>query len=340
MNRSIAFLIIILAGQIDCQAQKTEIVSLANQFIKSLDKAQQSKALFPFEQEERYNFHFVPRDDRKGISLNELTAPQKEAAMDLLKSCLSADGYRKATEIMQLEIVLKAIENRKENDHFRDPGKYFISIFGIPGDKTIWGWRVEGHHIALNFSASNNTLVATTPGFMGSNPAIVQSGPRKGTQVLAEETDKGFELLHSFSKEQLHDVMIDSIAPNDIFTFDSRKALIEHPAGISWSAMNSVQQQNLLKLIGVYVHRYTKLFADDMIKEIQNAGLENLKFAWAGYKEPGLGHPHYYRVQGPTLIIEYDNTQNNANHVHAVIRDLLHDFGGDELMEHYRSGHN
>ncbi len=340
MNRFITLVAVMVFNSIGCLAQKAEIVALANQFINSLNKDQQSKALFPFAEEERYNFHFVPRDDRKGISINELNPSQKEAAMALLKSCLSADGFRKATEIMQLEIVLKAIENRKEDDHYRDPGKYFISIFGIPGNKTIWGWRVEGHHVAFNFSASNNSLVATTPGFMGSNPAVVQSGPQKGKQILAKETDMGFALVHSFSDQQMKDLMMDTIAPADIFTFDTRKAMFEHAAGISWTAMNNMQQQNLLRLIQVYVHRYTKLFADAMMKEIQVAGLENLRFAWAGSRQPGIGHPHYYRIQGPTLIIEYDNTQNNANHVHAVIRDLKHDFGGDELLEHYKTGHN
>ncbi len=340
MNRFITIIALILFYSVSCLAQKNEIVALANQFINSLDKDQKLKALFPFNEEERYNFHFVPRDNRKGISVNELNPTQKEAAKALLKSCLSGEGYRKATEIMQLEIVLKAIENRKEEDHYRDPGKYFISIFGIPGNKTIWGWRVEGHHVAFNFSAQSDSLVGTTPGFLGSNPAVVQAGPQKGKQILAEETDKGFALLHSFSTGQMKDLMMDSIAPADILTFDSRKAMIEHPAGISWTAMNDLQQQNLLRLIEIYVHRYTKLFADDMMKEIQEAGLENLRFAWAGSQQPGIGHPHYYRIQGPTLIIEYDNTQNNANHVHAVIRDLKHDFGGDELLEHYKTGHN
>jgi len=339
MNRFVVITVIILLNNIGCIAQKPDMTILANAFLKSLDKNQQLKVSFPFEEEERYNFHFVPRDNRKGISVNELNPSQKEAAMALMKSCLSNEGFRKAADIMQLEIVLKAIEGRKEDDHYRDPGKYFFSVFGIPGNKTIWGWRIEGHHVAFNFSASNNILVATTPGFMGSNPAVVQSGPQKGKQILAEETDKGFALLHSFSQGQLKDLMMDTIAPPDIFTFDSRKALFEHSSGIAWPAMNSIQQQNLLQLIGVYVHRYTKLFADTMMKEIQDAGLENLRFAWAGSTQPGIGHPHYYRVQGPTLIIEYDNTQNNANHVHAVIRDLKHDFGGDELFEHYKAGH-
>ncbi len=339
MNRFTFLMALLSMVALNSPGQKAEIVNFASKFIYSLDKDQQLKASFPYDDDERYNFHFVPKDNRKGISLNELTPSQKGAAMSLLKSCLSVDGYRKTTEIMQLEMILKAIEKRKDTDHYRDPGKYFISIFGIPGKNTVWGWRVEGHHVAFNFSASKNKLVATTPGFMGSNPAVVQDGPQKGKEILKDETDKGFTLLRSLSQNQMKAVIIDSIAPADIFTFNKRNALIEHAGGLKWSSMNSLQQQNLLKLIQVYVHRYTKLFADEMMKDIQQAGLENLRFSWAGAREPGIGHPHYYRVQGPTIIIEYDNTQNDANHVHAVIRDLKHDFGGDELMEHYKSGH-
>ncbi|MEO5996446.1 MAG: DUF3500 domain-containing protein [Chitinophagaceae bacterium] len=335
MNRFILLISFLGLTGMGSFAQKSEMATVANQFINSLDKNQKLKALFPFVSEERYNFHFVPRDDRKGISVNELTPSQKEAAMTLMKFCLSSDAYRKATEIMQLEIILKGIENRPDTNHFRDPGKYFFSIFGIPGNTTTWGWRVEGHHVSLNFSAKNNSLVSGTPGFFGSNPAVVPAGPQKGKEILKDETEKGFTLLHSFSGEQLKKVIFDTTAPGDIFTFDKRKAMIEHPGGIGYSEMNGGQQQNLLRLIELYVHRYTKLFADDLMKEIQDAGLENLKFSWAGARQPGIGNLHYYRVQGPTLIIEYDNTQNNGNHVHSVIRDLKHDFGGDELLEHY-----
>lgn len=339
MNRFTLLMALLSMIALSSPGQKAGIVNSASKFISSLNKDQQLKASFSYDDDERYNFHFVPKDNRKGISLNELMPSQKEAAMSLMKSCLSADGYRKTTEIMQLEIILKAVEKRGDSDHYRDPGKYFISIFGIPGKNTVWGWRVEGHHVAFNFSSSQNKLVATTPGFMGSNPAVVQEGPQKGKEILKDETEKGFTLLRSLSKDQMEAVIIDSIAPADIFTFNKRKALIDHDGGLKWSSMNSAQQQNLLNLIQVYVHRYTKLFADEMMKDIQQAGLENLRFSWAGAREPGIGHPHYYRVQGPTIIIEYDNTQNNANHVHAVLRDLKHDFGGDELMEHYRSGH-
>ncbi len=327
-------------GLLFCSGIKSqELVAAANKFIGTLDANQKVQAVYPFDVEERYTFYFVPRDDRKGISMNELNAMQKKAALDLIKTCLSEQSIQKVTQIMELEPFLKAIEKRKEDDHFRDPGKYFLTVFGIPGDKNIWGWRLEGHHVSFHFSASDKRLVAGTPGFLGSNPAIVLEGPQKGKQVLKDETDMGFALLNTLSKGSLQKAIIDTAAPKDVITFNNRKAMIEHPTGILYSEMSSAEQQKLLELINLYVHRYTKLFADDMLKEIQQAGLDNLRFAWAGYTEPVLGKACYYRIQGPTVLIEYDNSQNNANHIHTVIRDLKHDFGGDVLLEHYKSAH-
>lgn len=321
-----------------CQSG-TNLSQLAIGFLGTLDSTQKLKTFFPFESEERYNFHFVPRDDRKGISVNELSQPQRAAMLVLLKNCLSADGYSKASNIMQHEVILKAIEKRKADDHYRDPGKYFISIFGIPGPETIWGWRLEGHHVSMNFSAWKNKLHAVTPGFFGSNPAVVPDGPEKGKEILKEETASGFDMLHALSGKNLEKATIDSVAPGDIFTFDKRIALVEHPGGLGYREMTAKQQELLLGIIKVYVNRYTKLFADEMLKQIQQAGLDKIRFSWAGASQPGIGHPHYYRVQGPTFLIEYDNTQNNANHVHSVLRDLRYDFGGDELLNHYMKEH-
>jgi hypothetical protein len=172
-----------------CKAQVNDPVNAANHFISTLSEAQKLKTFYPFENDERFNFHFVPKNDRKGTSINELTVAQKKAAMALLKACVSEDGYNKASSIMQLETVLKAIENRVEGDNYRDPGKYFFTIFGVPGKNTTWGWRLEGHHVAFNFSAQNNKLVAATPNFLGSNPAIVPEGPQKGKQILKDEAE-------------------------------------------------------------------------------------------------------------------------------------------------------
>ena len=306
----------------------------ATAFLSTLTAEQKAKTQFAFDHDERYNWHYVPRDDRKGISLNELNPAQRDAAMQLLHTALSDTGYSKVTAIIQLENVLRKVENRPDNDVYRDPGKYFFTIFGNPLPGKIWGWRLEGHHIAFNFSSENNQLVSGTPSFLGTNPAIVLSGPEKGKQILKNETELGFALLHSLDSEQMQKALFDNKAPAEIITSADRKAMINDARGINYDRLNKEQQKIFLQLLSVYIHRYTRLFAGSMMKDIEAAGLSNLRFAWAGAQQPGKGH--YYRIQGPGIIIEYDNTQNNANHVHTVIRDLKHDFGGDELLEHYK----
>jgi hypothetical protein len=316
-----------------------DLVPAAAKFISMLDSNQHVQALYPFDADERYTYHYFPVNNRKGIAMDELNNLQKQAALDLIKTCLSEPTFKKVNEIIQLEVVLKALEKRKPEDHYRDPGKYYFTLFGVPANNSIWGWRLEGHHVYFNFSANNKILVSGTPGFLGANPAVVQEGSQKGEEVLREEREMGFAFLHDLSKDQLKKAIIDSIAPGDIITATDRKAMIQHPGGLRYPEMTGRQQGQFLQLIRLYVYRFTKLFADNMLKEIQEAGLNNLSFSWAGYQEPGIGKPHYYRIQGPTIIIEYDNTQNNANHLHTVVRDLRHDFGGDLLLEHYRSSH-
>src|SRR3954464_8885062 len=315
------------------------VVAAATKFINALDSTQKARALYPFDTDERFNFHFFPKEDRKGIPLDKLNTNQQQAAFDMLRTSLSNEGVNKAKGIIELENTLKEIEHRSAEDHYRDAGKYYIVIFGLPGNHTTWGWRFEGHHLSFTFSVNENKLVSGTPGFMGANPALVPEGADKGKQVLKEETELGFAVLHSLSKEQQQKAIFSAQAPSDIVTFVNRKALIEHPAGIQYKEMNDQQKEKLLQLVRLYINRYTKLFADEMLKEIQQAGLDNLWFAWAGDQQQGIGHPHYYRIQGPTIIIEYDNTQNGANHIHTVVRDLKNDFGGDLLLQHYKESH-
>jgi Protein of unknown function (DUF3500) len=337
MNRCFLFTFFFISFMVPARAQ--DFAGNANAFIRLLDSAQRIKALYPFDTTERYRFNYVPLDDRKGISLHELNTAQAAALMNLLKTCLSKETVKKVNAIMQLDIILKEMEHRKPEDHYRDPLKYFITIFGIPSANTIWGWRFEGHHVSFHFSANKKQLVAGTPGFLGSNPAIVQSGPQKNTDILKEETEKGFALLHALSSEELKKAVTDTIAPAEIITAASREAIINHPAGIRYGELSAPHQQLLLQLIGLYIHRYTNLFADAMLKEIQAAGFDKLWFTWAGSTVHALGKPYYYRIQGPGIIIEYDNSQNNANHIHTVVRDLRNDFGGDLLLQHYRESH-
>lgn len=311
----------------------------ANKFLLSLSAAQKAKAQFPFDHEERYNWHFTAKN-RKGIPLEDLNNVQQKNAMALLHTALSDTGFAKTNSIIELEGILRSVENRPENDSYRDPGKYYFSIFGNPLSDSVWGWRLEGHHISFNFSSRNNHLVSGTPGFLGANPALVLSGPDKGKQVLKDETELGFALINAFNPKQIEKAAIDTEAPADIITGASRKAMINQTEGILYSELESSQQKIFMQLLSLYIHRYTRLFAVSMMQEIETAGLNNLRFAWAGSQQPGLGNQHYYRIHGPTIIIEYDNTQNNANHVHTVMRDLKNDFGGDELLEHYnRSKH-
>jgi hypothetical protein len=312
----------------------SEMAAAADKFLQTLSTDQKAKAQFQFSDEERYNWDFRPKS-RKGIPLKELNKGQHEAAMNLLHTALSDTGFEKATSIFALEAVLKVVENLPANSDFRDSTKYYFSIFGNPATDSIWGWRLEGHHVAFNFSSENNRLISGTPGFLGANPAVVLSGPEKGKEILKDETELGFTLLHSLDTEQKKKAIINVNAPAEILTDVYRKAMISDPQGILYNELNNSQQKIFMQLLSIYIHRYTRLFAFDMMHEIEAAGLNNLRFAWAGAQQSGLGNPHYYRLQGPTIIIEYDNTQNNANHVHTVVRDLKNDFGGDELFQHY-----
>ena len=336
---------LMLADFTSCQAQTAvnntneNMTTAAVKFLQSLSASQKQKAQFAFDEEERYNWHYVPKE-RKGIPIKELNTTQYKTAMELLRTALSDTGFKKTTAVIKLEAVLREVEGRPENDDYRDPGKYYFSIFGKPATDKIWGWRLEGHHISFNFYSENNQLVSGTPGFIGSNPAVVLSGPEKGLEILKDETELGFNLLHSLNADQKKKAVISTKAPGEIITASDRKAMIENPQGILYSGLNSQQQKLFMQLLSLYIHRYKAAFASKMMKEVEDAGMSNLRFAWAGDEQRGLGHPHYYRIQGPTLIIEYDNTQNNANHVHTVVRDLKNDFGGDVLLEHYKNHKN
>ncbi|HMH32223.1 MAG TPA: DUF3500 domain-containing protein, partial [Puia sp.] len=241
MIRPSLFLSFSLLIQLSANAQ--DIVSAAVKFTGMLDSNQKTAALYPFDTDERYQFHYFPVNDRKGIAMDQLNSRQKEAVIDLMKTCLNEQTVSKATDIMQLEVLLKELEKRKAEDHFRDPGKYYFTVFGLPASNTIWGWRLDGHHVCFSFSVQNRTLVSGTPGFLGANPAVVQDGAQKGKEILKDEKDLGFALLHSLSGDQLKKALINATAPGDILTYVDRKAMIEHPSGLRYAEMNTGQQQ-------------------------------------------------------------------------------------------------
>lgn len=318
------------------KAQEQNLTKCANNFLSQLDKTQKQKAQYLYDDAERFNWHFVPRE-RKGISLRDLNPKQSDAAFALLKASLSEKGYGKIKEIMSLEAVLKVIEARAENDKHRDPLNYSFTIFGTPSKDKIWGWRFEGHHISFNFSSDKGMIESSTPSFIGSNPGIVPSGTEKDKEVLKEETELGFTLINALDVEQLKTAHFSETAFPEIVSGNQRKAELLMPAGLSYTLLNENQKKVFSQLLDVYVKNYQFGFSDKLMNKIRKAGIENLSFAWAGSLKPGAGH--YYRIQGPMLLIEYDNTQTNANHVHTVVRDLTNDFAEDILKEHYAKDH-
>ena len=300
----------------------------ATNFLAALSPEQKAKATFAFTSDERVNFHFVPMA-RKGLPFAEMSPAQRHLANVLLSSALSHRGYFKAATIMSLEQILFELENRAPR---RNAELYYFSLFGTPGNDA-WGVRVEGHHLSLNFTIRGETILATTPSFLGTNPAEVRTGLRAGLRVLAAEEDLGRQLIKSLDAKQRAVAIFDTNAPNDILTGDKRRAWRLEPAGLAASGLNPAQRETLATLIKEYLGRNrTEVAAADWSR-IEKAGWEKVYFAWAGGLEPGQAH--YYRVQGPTFLFEYDNTQNNANHIHTVWRDLENDFGDDLLKRHY-----
>lgn len=317
---------------------RPRMVATAKQFLASLTPEQLEKTKFPFDTEERSFFHYIPSDDfptalkrpRRGLILKEMTPAQRHLASALLSAGLSQQGYIKATTIMSLEDVLRIIE--KDVKGRRDPEKYHFSIFGDPTDEGTWGYRIEGHHVSLHFTVVKGRAVGN-PTFFGSNPAQVRSGPHTGLRVLAAEEDLGRALMRALTPAQQKVALVSEKAPSDILTTTDRQAALKgEPTGLPASRMTAAQRRLLDDLIREYIDNLPAELAEQRRARLKEAG-NRLWFAWAGTIEPG--GPHYYRVQAPGFLIEYDNTQNGANHIHTVWRDFNGDWGADLLKEHY-----
>jgi hypothetical protein len=331
-----------------------KMTAAAQEYLNTLSPQLKNKAMIPFDAwEERSNWHFIPTltpsspislqrnlHERRGVSIREMNYEQRLAAHALLHSALSTQGYLKATGIMFLEEVLRATETALGTDPkivaLRDPELYFFTIFGKPSEDAPWGWRVEGHHLSLHFASPTNELVATTPMFMGTNPAVVSHGTHAGASVLAAEGGIARELLKSLNNQQLAQAIIEATAPQNIVTGNSRKVSLGRPVGIPASKLIGAPRELLIRLVQEYINNWRSDFADRELKRITSFGVERIHFAWAGSTEPGK--PHYYRIHSPKLLIEYDNTQDNVNHIHTVYRDLENDFGIDMLRQHYKKG--
>jgi hypothetical protein len=337
-----------IGSTIAAERSSATMARAATALLKNLEPAQLQQATFPFESEERTHWHFIPTEmfPRKGLLIRDMNPKQRELLHGLLKAGLSQRGYLTATSIMDLETVLKALEAAQRaagpqpprgTPLERDPEKYFFSVFGTPTptQKVTWGWRIEGHHVSLHFTVVDGTLVAASPSFFGSNPAEVREGPKKGLRILGAEEDAARALLESLDAPQRTKAIIDATAPGDMVTMANVNINPLSPSGLEAAAMNVAQRDLLMKLLDIYTGKMTADLAEDRLARVRKAGVDQVAFAWAGDTE--RGRKHYYRVQGPTFLIEYDNTQNDGNHIHSVWRDFNGDFGRDLLREHLRS---
>ena len=320
------------------EGSASTMASAANRFLESLSATQRAEATFAFDGEERVRFHFVPTEmhPRDGLTIRAMSNEQRAHAHDLLSAGLSQRGYLTATTIMGLEAILHELEQGGRFD--RDPEFYFFSVFGTPSDEGVWGWRVEGHHLSVHFTVIDGVVAASAPTFVGANPAQVRSGPQAGLRTLRHIEDAARTLVEALDPSQRHVAVYDDVAPDDILTRAELTVEPLSPAGLKAATLRAEQRALLMELI----EAYASLMADDIaaarLAQVEAAGVDDIGFAWAGSIE--RGEPHYYRVQGPTFLIEYDNTQGDGNHIHAVWRDFAGDFGRDVLGEHrQRSDH-
>ena len=326
------------AATLASQKSAATMARAATQFLGSLTPEQKAKAVMPFDSDDRLRWHFIPTGmfDRKGLMIKDMNESQRRLAHDLLRSGLSARGYNKVTAIIELEDILKAIETGGKMA--RNKEEYLFSVFGSPAAKGNWGWRVEGHHISIRFTVADGAVsreLSSSPMFLGANPAEVRDGDKKGLRVLADEEDSARALVTSLSADQQKAAIINVTAPTDILTMNKNDITPLPDQGVTYASLSGPQQQALIKVIEAYAMNMETDIAKERIEKIKKAGLDKIRFAWAGEIEKGK--KHYYMIQGPTFLIEYDNTQNNGNHIHSVWRDFNGDFGRDLLREHLKS---
>lgn len=332
-------LVAVFAASTTVASQKSaaNMSKAATQLLDSLTPDQKTKIAFPFEGDERVRWHFIPNEmfPRKGLMIKDMNETQRRLAHDLLRTGLSARGYLKVTSIMELEDILKVVE--AGGRFARNKEEYYFSIFGSPAARGRWGWRVEGHHVSLRFAIVDGAMssaVATSPMFLGSNPAEVRDGDKKGTRVLADEEDAARALLMALPANLQKQAVVNAVAPGDIITMNKNDITPLQDQGVAYAAMPAAQQALLVRLIEVYAGNMESDLAAERMARIKSAGVDKIKFAWLGDIEKGK--KHYYSVQGPSFLIEYDNTQNDGNHIHSVWRDFNGDFGRDVLREHLR----
>lgn len=300
-------------------------------FLKSLSPSQRTKTQMPFNDASRLDWHYIPSSmfPRAGVQLNELDPNQKSKLDELLKAFLSETGYTKTMKIIDLENILLEISG---DSIMRNPENYSVAFYGNPEKDSLWAFSFEGHHVSLNFTILNGK-VENAPRFFGANPARIPYGTREGERTLQMEEDLGFELINSLSEEQRKMAIFQEKPFFDIVTGKSTEVEPLSPVGIMYGQLSRNQQLIFLKLLDEYLSTIPAEQAEKRMESIKKEGLDEVRFGWAGATVLGVGH--YYRIQGKSFLIEFDNVQNKANHIHTVWRDFDGDFGRDMIREHY-----
>jgi hypothetical protein len=323
------------------QSSADGMTAAAVAWLGTLDAEQRGQATKPFADVTRTGWHFIPKNDRKGVQLRDMTPVQERAALQLIRSALSQAGYEKSVQIMRLDEILRRLEGEKARN-VRDPKRYYVTIFGTPTPEGSWGLSVEGHHLSLNFTVRDGRLVDSTPQFMGANPAEVKTTfdglPEPGFRVLAAEESLAFDLVRSLDEPQRKRAIVAAEAPKEIRAAGDPQPPLVPPAGIPYAALSAEQQSLLRRLVETYCAAMPAEVATERLRLIEAApapagavhhGWDDVHFAWSGVLEPGIGHA--YVIEGPSFVIEFVNVQpdaegNPANHIHCVWRDRTGDF--------------
>ena len=363
-SRALLLALFSLAVAAAYQSANTEamMADAASRLLESLNRMQRMGTVFPMDAPERTNWHYFPEPGftdeygyvRNGITFKHMDPKQRHLAYGLLSTGLGRAGFLKTMNVMALEEVVRAIED--DHTGYRDTERFHFTVFGTPSMAGSWGWRVEGHHVSLHYAIRDGELVAASPTFLGANPHEVPQGPHKGMRALQREEELARALLLSLDPDARAQAIFDGQAPYDIVTMADKRARIDgDPQGIPASALSEEQYGDLLSLIAEYANTMPTEIAARRMKAAKDTPREQLFFGWAGSIDRPAAKPieigskttenrhvagNYYRIQTPTFLVEYANTQNQSNHSHAVWRDFEGDFGYDVLAAHFRgSGH-
>ncbi|HIB12810.1 MAG TPA: DUF3500 domain-containing protein [Dehalococcoidia bacterium] len=313
-------------------AAVSQMTEACSNFLNSLNSDQKAKTVYSYLDGERI-FWYYPPLNRHGLPLREMDAKQRQLAYAVMASGLTDKSYEQAKLIIEHEDILGPLEVEQDKVTFlRDTERYYFTIFGEPGGSDPWGWRVEGHHVCLNYSIWNDKVIAVTPFFFGANPAEVRKGPKNGLRILGDREDLAFELMESLDAGQQSKAIIYDEAPLDILTYNSSKVSLPREEGLPASRMSGTQQEMLMALVTLYVSQVRSDVAQERLDAFKTDGIDGIHLAWAGPVDKSKAH--YYRLHGGDFLVEFDNRQDGANHIHSVYRDVENDFASDVLRQH------